>query len=249
MNDDLARLDDERRAAGELSDTGDVVREWSPDRSACRITYVHDVAGDVADLVAREVDAAQRDGYELEWKTYEHDAVPMLAQALERAGCQPEPVESVLVRVDLPSDGPTLAADRHIRVVASAADDLSDVADILRATGRRTVDQEIEQVRTQLLATGISLHIAYLGDVPASCGRLHYGATPGFAELAGGRSKPDFRRRGLYTDLVNSRLAEALSLSRSHVYVDALPTSEPILRRLHFRLVTRTQPFSYAPSN
>ncbi|MFI6041740.1 hypothetical protein ACIA8C_08900 [Nocardia sp. NPDC051321] len=185
MSDDLERLDDERRAAGELSDVG----------------------------------------------------------------CQPEPVESVLVRVGAPSDSPTRSADRHIRVVASADDDLSDVADILRATGRPAVEREIEQLRKQLLDSEISLHIAYLGDVPASCGRLHYGATSGFAELAGGRSQPEFRRRGLYTDLVNSRLAEAFSASRSHVYVDALPTSEPILRRLNFRFVSRTHPFSYPPSN
>ncbi|QIS04246.1 GNAT family N-acetyltransferase [Nocardia brasiliensis] len=248
MSDALRRLDAERRTAGERDETGDVVREWSRDRSECRISYVYETSDDPTALVAREVAAADRAGYELEWKTYEHDAVPGLERALEQAGFEPEPVESVLVRVDPPDDPVALADDRRIRVADSAADELADVAEILRATGRSHVERQIEQLRAQLDGS-VFVHIAYLGDVPASCGRLHFGATPGLAELAGGRSKPEFRRRGLYTDLVNSRLAQSFSAGRGHVYVDALPTSEPILRRLGFRLVTRTRPFGYSPSH
>jgi predicted GNAT family acetyltransferase len=61
--------------------------------------------------------------------------------------------------------------------------------------------------------------------------------------LAGGRTSPAYRRRGLFTAVVGARLREAAARGRTHVFVDALPTSEPILLRRGFEFVALTQPF------
>ena len=51
-----------------------------------------------------------------------------------------------------------------------------------------------------------------------------------FAGIYGGNTKPEQRNRGIYTALVAARLREALVRNRRYLIVDALPTSEPILR-------------------
>jgi predicted acetyltransferase len=66
-------------------------------------------------------------------------------------------------------------------------------------------------------------------------------------KLAGGRTVTTHRRRGLFTALVGSRLREAASRGCTHAFVDALPTSEPILTKLGFTSLTSTQPYTYEP--
>ena len=85
------------------------------------------------------------------------------------------------------------------------------------------------------------------GEEPASCGRVYFRSGGPYAELAGGRTKPTHRRKGLFTALVGSRLREAQQRGRTHVFVDALPTSAPTLRKRGFRFVTKTQPFVFEP--
>ena len=73
----------------------------------------------------------------------------------------------------------------------------------------------------------------------------HYGHSPGVAELAGGRTVPTHRRRALFSALVAARLREAAAHGCRYVFVDALPTSGPILTGLNFVPLTSTQPFTY----
>jgi hypothetical protein len=56
------------------------------------------------------------------------------------------------------------------------------------------------------------------------------------------------RNRGLYTALVAAWLKEAIQRGRKYMFVDALPTSEPILRKRGFQRLTDTQSFIYAPA-
>ncbi|AXX30006.1 acetyltransferase, GNAT family [Actinosynnema pretiosum subsp. pretiosum] len=91
---------------------------------------------------------------------------------------------------------------------------------------------------------GMSVRLAYVDGEPVSRGRVHYRPGGAVAELAGGRTKPAFRGRGLFTAVVASRLHEARSRGRRLATVDALPTSEPILTALGFRAITWTRPYS-----
>nr|WP_272919157.1 GNAT family N-acetyltransferase [Streptomyces sp. SID8352] len=95
----------------------------------------------------------------------------------------------------------------------------------------------------------LSIHIAYIDGEPASCGRAYFRRGGSYAELAGGRTVPEHRRQGLFTALVGSRLRQARERGRTHVFVDALPTSEPTLRKLSFEVVTWTRPFVYEPGS
>ncbi|WP_084721571.1 GNAT family N-acetyltransferase [Rhodococcus marinonascens] len=246
MTSALTVLDDERCSSGEPSENGDLFREWSADRSECRVVFVVAKEAGVAAMVEREMWLAEAAGYGLEWKTYAHDKQADVEAALIRCGFEAEPIEAVLVRTD-PIAQAGLLPDHRLRVVADSDADLSDIVDIWTATGRGNIDTATDALRAQLDAGTVTTHVAYVDDVPASCGRLLRGTTQGFAELAGGVSKREFRRRGLYTALVSSRLTAAFARGDTHVFVDALPTSAPILGRLGFRAVTQTTPYTYSP--
>ncbi|MGZ4637543.1 MAG: GNAT family N-acetyltransferase [Actinomycetes bacterium] len=247
--DDLVSLDRDRRAAGEPSAHGHLVREHSPDGAECRIAYSHCTAEEIDGVIRDEVLRADSGGYTLEWKLYGHDTPPGLADRLLAAGFEPNDEESVLV---LPVSDSALAAfdapGYEIRRVHDAAG-VHDVAEISREIGRTNTEEERRRLETALRDTPdrLSVHVAYVEGEPVACGRIYFKENSDVAELAGGRTKTTHRNRGLFTALVATRLREALARGRTLAFVDALPTSEPILRKRGFRFVTSTQPFVYAP--
>lgn len=245
----LRSLDRERRSAGEPSLCGGIVREHSPDGSECRIVYSHCTAEEIEDVIRDEILRAESGDYTLEWKVYGHDAPHNLGDCLLAAGFEPDALESLLV---LPVNEEALAAfdapAYEIKRIHDA-EGLNDVADIAREIGRTNVEEEKHRLASVLGDTPdeLSVHVAYVDGEPVACGRIHFKETSGFAELAGGRTKTTHRNRGLFIALVAARLREALVRNRTPVFVDALPTSEPILRKRGFQFVTHTQPFVYEP--
>jgi hypothetical protein len=245
----LSRLDRDRRASGELSARRNVVREFSPAGSACRIVHSNCTADEIEIVIRDEISRADARNYTLEWKVYGHDGPPNLRDSLLAAGFEPGDLESLLV---LPVNETTVAAfdapAYEIKRVREA-EGLNHVADISREIGRTNVEEEKHRLATILRdgPDGMSVHVAYVDGEPAACGRINFGENSDFAELAGGRTKTIHRNRGLFTALVASRLREALERGRTHVFVDALPTSEPILTKRGFEFLTHTQPFVYEP--
>jgi acetyltransferase (GNAT) family protein len=242
----LEILDCERRLSGSTDESG-LFRAWSPDHSECRIVYSLISPLQLAGAVRNEQARARDGGYALEWKVYGHDPLPLLSKTLAAVGFEAGDVEAVLavdlVDVGCPrSEGPAFETrtvhDEH---------GLADVASISRRIGRRDVEAETHRLNAMLRARpdALSIHVAYMAGEPVSCGRIHYGHSPGVAELAGGRTVPTHRRRGLFSAVVAARLREAAARGCRYVFVDALPTSEPILTGLNFVPLTSTQPFTY----
>ena len=242
----LEILDGERRFSGSSSDGSGLFREWSPDRSECRIVFSDLSPSQLAVAVHDEQAKARDGGYALEWKVYGHDPAAGLTEMLAAAGFEAGDVETVLV-LDLDAvewrrfDGPpyetrTVHDDRG----------LVDVAAISRQIGRRDVEAESNRLSAMLRERpeGLSIHVAYLDGEPVSSGRIHYGHSADVAELAGGRTVPAHRKRGLFSAVVAARLREAAARGCRYVFVDALPTSEPILTKLGFAALTSTQPFT-----
>jgi GNAT superfamily N-acetyltransferase len=65
-----------------------------------------------------------------------------------------------------------------------------------------------------------------------------------FAGLYGGATLPEHRGRGYYRATVAKRAEIARDRGYRFLYVDALPTSRPILERLGFVAITTTTPFT-----
>ncbi len=245
----LRRLDFERRVASERFMQGDIVRQHSPDGSRCLILYSRCTAKEIDEVIRNEISLAESRKYTLEWKAYGHDSPPNLKDRLLAAGFEPEPVESVMI---LPVNEGALAAfdvpAYDIRRIHDL-EHLDDVAAISREIGRTNVEEEKSRLALILRDTPdqMSIYVAYINGEAVACGRIHFQENSEFAELCGGRTKTAHRNKGLYSALVAARLREALERNRRYIFVDALPTSEPILKKRGFQFVTHTQPFLYRP--
>ena len=247
----LKELDTERWWA--VADGDEVVREFSPDRSECRVIAIRPKPGEITSPIAAEKALANKNGHDLEWKVYEHDGHENLVDSLLSAGFEAHDEEKVLVYPITDSDvqGVNKLALPHGSKIENVVDEkgLEDVAEISRQIGRRNVDKEKHRLSETLKTTPdvLSVCVLSVNGEPVSCLRMYYPTHSVFAELAGARTKSTHRKKGFFSALVRHLLSEAAACGRRAVLVDALPTSEPILRRLGFEFLTRTQPFTYAP--
>jgi GNAT superfamily N-acetyltransferase len=157
-----------------------------------------------------------------EWKLYGHDP-DWLPSRLLAAGLVPEDEETVLV-ADAGSIPPT--------DVAVATDTEAYLALAAQIFGRRF----------GLPRDAVAV-VALVDGEPVSGGRVDLVPGKDFAGLFGGFTMPAFRRRGLYRATVAARAQIARDRGYRWLYVDALPTSRPILERLGFERLTTTTPY------
>lgn len=157
-----------------------------------------------------------------EWKLYGHDP-DGIAERLLAAGLVPEDEETVLV-----AD----AASIEPAAVEMATDTGAYVDLAAQVFGRRF----------GLPRDAVAV-VALVDGEPVSGGRVDLEPGKDFAGLFGGFTLPAFRGRGLY----RATVAERARIAREHGYrwlfVDALPTSRPILERLGFERLTTTTPY------
>ncbi len=180
--------------------------------------------GDVAPLVAR---MREVEGH-VEWKYYAHDLPTDLPERLVAAGLEPEDEETVLV-ADAAAVAPP-PADVELREDVDAFMDL--VHEIFGNRGHGFPENAVPVV-------------AYVNGVPVSCGRVDLEPGRDFAGMFGGVTLPEFRGRGLYRATVARRAQIAREAGYRWLYVDALPTSRPILERVGFEKLTTTTPYVF----
>jgi GNAT superfamily N-acetyltransferase len=181
--------------------------------------------GDVESLVAR---MREQPGH-VEWKYYSHDEPADLPERLVAAGLVPDDEETVLVAeaAALPPPPPEVELREEPEVFSALAE---------QVFGRGSVSGFPEN------AIGV---VAYLDGEPVSGGRVDLDPGVDFAGLFGGVTLPGYRGRGLYRATVARRAELARERGYRWLYVDAAPTSRPILERLGFVAITTTTPYTF----
>ena len=177
--------------------------------------------GNVEPLVAR---MRELPGH-VEWKYYSHDLPPDLPERLRAAGLEPEDEETVVVAEA--ASIPPPPADVDLRI---APDEFAELA--ARVFG--------ESYDLPTVAVAV---VAFVDGAPVSGGRIDFEEDTEFAGLFGGVTLPEYRRRGLYRATVAGRAELARERGYRWLYVDALPTSRPILERNGFVAITTTTPY------
>jgi hypothetical protein len=176
---------------------------------------------------------------------YGHDRPPSLGECLLAAGFEADEREAFLV-FSASEESLKRFGDAHhdIRPVTNE-EGLRDYQTITEEVRGQSSAKEIEYYRFLLEnhPDNMSVYVAYVDGEPAACGRTYFHPDSKFAGLYGGQTRERFRKRGLFTEVVAVRLREAFRRGIVYVSVDALPTSEPILRKRGFEFVTYTQPF------
>ncbi len=135
--------------------------------------------------------------------------------------------------------------DEETVVVAEAASIAPPPADVELVTAREEFDELAARIfgkRYALPDKAVAV-VALVDGQPVSGGRVDFEDDVEFAGLFGGVTLPGFRGQGLYRATVAKRAELARERGYRWLYVDALPTSRPILERLGFVPITTTTPF------
>ncbi|HET8529365.1 MAG TPA: GNAT family N-acetyltransferase [Gaiellaceae bacterium] len=162
-----------------------------------------------------------------EWKLYGHDPA-WLPGRLRAAGLEPGDEETVVVA--------------EIAALPQPPDDVElrdDVEAFLELAAAVFGDRHE-------LPDGAVAVVALVDGRPVSGGRVDLDPDTEFAGLFGGVTLPEHRGRGLYRATVLERARIARGRGYRYLYVDALPTSRPILERLGFTAITTTTPWTFA---
>jgi GNAT superfamily N-acetyltransferase len=162
----------------------------------------------------------------VEWKYYSHDG-PELRERLLAAGLEPEDEETVLVAESASIPPPPPAVELR--------EDIEAFVELAERIFGRSHGSDFPQDAVPV--------VACVDGQPVSGGRVDLEPDTDFAGLFGGVTLPEFRRRGLYKATVARRAEIARQRGYRWLYVDALPTSRPILERLGFAKLTTTTPY------
>jgi hypothetical protein len=210
-----------------------------------QVAYSALSSGDADAIIAEQVEFYRGLGSSVEWAAYEHDAPRDLRERLVQHGFEVGPREAVVV-LDCELQPSWVFAPCPYRVErVRTADDLATfaaTAEQIFGTDQTPVVREI----SARLADRSDEHIAYMiydesGHV-ASVARLYTHPRSQFAGLYGGGTLATHRGQGLYRAGVRQRALDALELGARYLRVDALPTSQPILQRLGFEVLTHVWP-------
>ncbi len=184
------------------------------------------VDGNVEPLVARMREV----GGWVEWKYWSHDKPADLPERLVAAGLVPE--------------------DEETTVVAETASIAPPPRDIDLREDRAAFNDLVERVfgRSYDIGEKSVPVVAFVDGEPVSGGRVDLNEGADFAGLFGGVTLPEYRGRGLYRATVARRAEIAREAGYRFLYVEALPTSRPILERLGFVAITTTTPYVIPPA-
>ncbi|HVK26377.1 MAG TPA: GNAT family N-acetyltransferase [Actinokineospora sp.] len=180
-----------------------------------------------------------------EWKLYSHDQPADLADRLLAAGLVADELEAVMVAeaAEVPDFGPPAGVD----II-----DATTPEGIVKATDlhERVFGKDMGRLRAQLLAAApgtLDVVLAVADGEVVCAARTDYYPGTDFAGLWGGGTLEEWRGKGVYKAVVSHRARRAQARGVRYLQVDALPTSEPILRRAGFSKLTTTRPFTARP--
>lgn len=222
---------------------------WHPHKAGF-IIYSHLTESDAQPTIAREIDYFKDLGYDFEWKYFDYDTPDNLPELLEAGGLEKAEEEAVMVLPIADAPSKLLQTPQHdIRKVTTKEmflemdevyyevwkdDPFSD------ATPHKMSEWLLPRYEND--PDNLSIYLAYVDGKAVSYGRVEYMPDNPFASIWGGSTLAEYRRRGIYTDMVAVRLQEARARGCKYLTVDARQdTSMPILQKLGFiRIATAT---------
>ncbi len=224
-----------------------IVKDIHNDGKTCEIIYSNHSEEDIDEAIKRQISYALDNKCELEWKVYGHDSPSCLGDKLLSVGFKAEPKEKFMV---LPLNSESLKDFKKSSCEIRKINDrkgLSDVRVIFEEVYKKNLGDLFNHYALMIekYPSNMSIYVAYVNEEPASCGRVYFHSDSKFCGLYGGQTRKKFRNLGLFTSIVAVRMKEALKRKVVYASVDALPTSEPILRKRGFTIVTDTQPYVY----
>lgn len=193
-------------------------------------------------VIKAEKEYFKQIGQSFEWKLFSYDSPANLKDLLVEEGFEEDEEEALLV-LDLAMDRDIL--HRQIPAELKEITDESGIKDIVHlmdeiwqekhgSLGKR-LWQDKQNQPEELFLYGV-----YDGRQLVSGAWMYLEKGSSFASLWGGATRPEYRGRGYYKDLVAARAKKAHEHGYTFLTVDARPMSRPILERLNFQLLAYT---------
>ena len=178
----------------------------------------------------------------VKWKVYEHDFPPDLRQRLAVHGFEIDEPEAVMV-LDLEEAAPWNVPELPPGVILRRLDDpaqLDDVRQVEETVWAEDMPWISENLAADLAVPDyVSIYAAYVAERPVCAGWINFHANGRFADLWGGSTLVEHRKKGLYAAILARRVQEARARGYRFLVTDASPMSRPILAKHGFEQLTR----------
>ncbi len=208
----------------------------------CQVLANGSLEGVADEIIEREIAYHRSIGRSFEWKLFSTDLPADLLDRLVARGFEVGTKE-VVCAVDLANYFRESDPDIRVERVSNEIQ-LNDFRSVAEAVFSKDFSFTTG-VLAKCLADGSDAEVgfvAYSGDTPVSIGRLDRGEGNICGGLYTGGTLPDYRGQGYYQAVVAARVARAREVGLRCLWVDARPTSLPILQRLGFEAVVETWP-------
>ena len=205
------------------------------------VAYSRLTAVNANDVIQTELDYLQALGGSFEWKVHDHDQPADLRQRLLSKGLEADEPEAIMV-LDLEMAPSILLqpVTADIRRITTPSQIDEAVISILKEVWQKDFNHLKEEL-SHLLKNQtdfVTIYTAYVDGIPACAAWIKFPPRTQFASLWGGSTVASYRKRGLYTAVLATRVQEAIRRGYRFLTIDASPMSQPIVTKHGFQLLT-----------
>lgn len=180
------------------------------------------------------------------WKVYEHDRLPSLKDELVSHGFVPDDDPAAVMVLDLKKADTSLfqPVEPDIRRI-DTREGLQDVIQVLDQVWGGHNTWVNDRLGGHLQIPGyLSVYAAYVENRPAAIAWTYF-PRGHFATLFAGSTIAEYRKQGLYTSLLATRLKEIRERGYRFAVVEAGAMSKPIVARHGFHQLTTVYDFEW----
>jgi GNAT superfamily N-acetyltransferase len=180
------------------------------------------------------------------WKVYDHDLLPSLKDELVTHGftADHDPASVMVLDVHNAPAAPHQPVHADIRRIDTPAG-LNDVIYVLDKVWGGHNSWVNDRLGSHLEVPGyLSVYGAYVNDEPASIAWTHF-PRGDFATLFAGSTIAKYRKQGLYTSLLETRLNEIRERGYRYAVVEAGAMSKPIVAKHGFQHLTTVYDYEW----
>lgn len=219
--------------------TGDVVRfiRKAPGMNFVSFTFANELQ--LHDVIHQELDYFIPMNQPFTWKVYDHDLLPSLKENLLGHNFVEDDEPAAVMVLDLKRAPARLLqpVQADIRRITTQ-DGLKDVIHVLDTVYANDNSWVHNRLGMHLKTPGyLSVYAAYVQDQPASVAWTYF-PQGHFATLFAGSTIAAYRRQGLYTSLLATRLQEIRKRGYPFAAVEAGSMSKPIVAKHGFQHLT-----------
>jgi hypothetical protein len=222
--------------------TGEVVRfiRQAPGLNVVAFTFANEYQ--LHDVIQQELDYFVPMDQPFTWKVYDHDLLPNLKDELRSYDFVQDDEPADVMVLDLNQAPahllhPVYPMDADIRRITTP-DGLKDVIHVLNSVYGNDNSWVNNRLGMHLKTPGyLSVYVAYMNNQPASVAWTYF-PRGHFATLFAGSTMAQYRRQGLYTSILATRLKEIRERGYPFAAVEAGAMSRPIVARHGFQQLT-----------